>query len=71
MLQVPPEVLWERIPGVTQQDVERWRAAADEADPMRQLVAVTAGDRTPPVPAPEAEAEAETEAEAEAESAGA
>lgn len=25
MLGVPPEELWERIPGVTQQDVERWR----------------------------------------------
>jgi hypothetical protein len=61
MLQVPPEVLWERIPGVTQQDVERWRAAAEAGDPMRQLVAVTAGSRTPPVPAPEAEAEAEAE----------
>lgn len=69
MLQVPPEMLWERIPGVTQQDVERWRAAAEAGDPMRQLVAVTAGDRTPPVPAPEPEPE--TEAEAEAESAGA
>jgi len=54
---------------VTQQDVERWRAAAEAGDPMRQLVAVTAGDRTPPVPAPEPEPE--TEAEAEAESAGA
>lgn len=37
MLQVPPEVLWERIPGVTQQDVERWKAAADKADGMGQL----------------------------------
>ena len=71
MLQVPPEMLWERIPGVTQQDVERWRAAAEAGDPMRQLVAVTAGDRTPPVPAPEPEPETEPEAEAEAESAGA
>lgn len=37
MLQVPPEVLWERIPGVTQQDVERWKAAADSGDPLTQL----------------------------------
>lgn len=45
MLQVPPEVLWERIPGVTQQDVERWRAAAETADPMRRLAAVVDGRR--------------------------
>jgi hypothetical protein len=31
MLQVPPQELWERIPGVTQTDVKRWKAAADEA----------------------------------------
>lgn len=37
MLQVPPEVLWEKIPGVTQQDVERWKAAAAEADSFAQL----------------------------------
>ena len=37
MLQVPPEVLWERIPGVTQQDVERWKTAADSGDPLTQL----------------------------------
>lgn len=27
MLEVPVDQLWERIPGVSQQDVERWRAA--------------------------------------------
>jgi hypothetical protein len=27
MLGIPPQELWDRIPGVTQQDVERWRAA--------------------------------------------
>lgn len=37
MLGVPPEVLWERIPNVTQQDVERWKAAAKEADAFEQL----------------------------------
>ncbi|WP_289008937.1 phage portal protein [uncultured Thermomonospora sp.] len=40
MLQVPPQVLWERIPGVTQQDVKRWLAAAAQADPMAQLNAM-------------------------------
>jgi len=31
-LEIPPEVLWERIPGVTQQDIERWKAAQGERD---------------------------------------
>lgn len=37
MLGVPPEVLWERIPNVTQQDVERWKAAAERGDALGQL----------------------------------
>lgn len=37
MLGVPPQVLWERIPGVTQQDVKRWQAAADKADALGQV----------------------------------
>lgn len=41
MLQVPPQELWERIPGVTQTDVQRWKSAADQAakdaDAMNQL----------------------------------
>ena len=31
-LEIPPEVLWERIPGVTQQDIERWLAAREARD---------------------------------------
>ncbi len=37
MLGVPLEALWERIPGATQQDVERWKQAAAEGDSFRQL----------------------------------
>lgn len=37
MLNVPPEMLWDRIPGVTRQDVERWRARAAEGDSIGQL----------------------------------
>lgn len=41
MLQIPPQELWERIPGVTQTDVARWRKAAEkaakDADAMEQL----------------------------------
>ena len=39
MLGVPPEELWERIPGVSQQDVERWKATAKENDALGQLTA--------------------------------
>ncbi|TDD97634.1 phage portal protein [Actinomadura rubrisoli] len=42
MLGVPPEVLWERIPNVTQQDVERWKAAAEKGDAIGQLNKIVA-----------------------------
>jgi hypothetical protein len=37
MLDVPPRALWERIPGVTQQDLARWAALADERDDLAML----------------------------------
>lgn len=37
MLGVPPEELWQLIPGITQQDVERWRVAAKQKDAIAQL----------------------------------
>ncbi|WP_435601354.1 phage portal protein [Streptomyces sp. C10-9-1] len=37
MLGVPAQELWEKIPGVTQTDVERWKKAADTLDPMMRL----------------------------------
>ncbi|EFC79237.1 phage portal protein [Parafrankia sp. EUN1f] len=37
MLGVPPAELWELLPGVSQQQVERWRAAAAEGDAFAQL----------------------------------
>lgn len=40
MLGVPPQELWERIPGATQQDVERWRKAAQDGDAFSQLTAM-------------------------------
>src|SRR5690606_27206231 len=54
MLMVPVEELWERIPGVTDQDVERWREAASRADGLRALADVlarqgeSAGTEVPP-----------------------
>jgi hypothetical protein len=40
MLGIPPQELWERIPGVSQQEVERWKAAAKEGDAIAQLARV-------------------------------
>lgn len=37
MLGVPPQELWEKIPGVTQTDVERWKQTADQGDSMGRL----------------------------------
>lgn len=37
MLNIPVQELWERVPGVTQQDVERWKAAAAEGDAFANL----------------------------------
>ncbi len=37
MLGIPPQELWERVPGATQQDVERWKATAETSDAFRGL----------------------------------
>lgn len=37
MLGVPPAELWDRIPGVTQQDVDRWKATAAEGSAFDRL----------------------------------
>lgn len=53
MLGVPAEALWERIPGVTSTDVERWRSLAQENDGLAQFAATLerqateAGDQQP------------------------
>jgi len=39
-LGVPPQELWEKIPGVSQQEVERWKAAASKEDAISQLTSV-------------------------------
>lgn len=38
MLGVPPQVLWGRIPGVTNADVEDWKRVAAEGDPLSDFV---------------------------------
>ena len=52
MLGVPAQELWTRIPGVTQQDVERWKAAAQTQDAFGQLSAILDKHAQPPAPAP-------------------
>lgn len=36
-LQIPPDMLWERIPGVTRTDIRRWKEARAKGDAMAQL----------------------------------
>ena len=52
MLGVPPEELWEKIPGISQQDVERWKAAAKEGDALGQLNTIVAKQTALPVEPP-------------------
>lgn len=40
MLGVPPQELWERVPGVTDTDVERWKATAATNDTLGGLAAM-------------------------------
>lgn len=37
MLGIPVEELWERVPGVTQQEIERWKATAAKGDALGRL----------------------------------
>jgi hypothetical protein len=37
MLQVPPQELWEKIPGVTRQDVKRWQETWKAGDPVQEM----------------------------------
>lgn len=37
MLGIPPQELWERVPGATRQDIERWKAAAEKGDAFKVL----------------------------------
>lgn len=37
MLGIPPQELWERVPGATRQDVERWKRAAQQGDSFAVL----------------------------------
>ena len=55
MLGIPVQELWEKVPGVTQADVERWKAAAAQGDSFAQLNAMLdrqAATLTPPTTTP-------------------
>jgi hypothetical protein len=55
MLGVPPQELWEKIPGVTQTDVERWKLAAHEGDAIARMNDIIGKQMSPqlsPVAAP-------------------
>jgi hypothetical protein len=52
MLGVPPQELWEKIPGVTQTDVERWKATAEQGDSMGRLNGIIEKQMTTPELAP-------------------
>lgn len=57
LLEIPPDALWERIPGVTDQDIALWREMRAERNPMAELAAMmgqpVAGERPAPEPAAE------------------
>ncbi|MFH0243602.1 phage portal protein [Streptomyces sp. HK10] len=57
MLGVPPQELWSFLPGITQKDVERWKAAADDGDALASLAALMdtpePGAQQPPATPPQ------------------
>jgi len=58
-LQVPVEALWEKIPGITDQDVTYWKSLRESGDVMGELVAQITRQTTPPpeeTPSPDTKA---------------
>ncbi|WP_055693378.1 phage portal protein [Streptomyces prasinopilosus] len=55
MLGVPPQELWEKIPGVTQTDVERWKTTAEQGDSLSRLNGIIEKQMSQLEPAPAAE----------------
>lgn len=48
MLEVPVRALWERIPGVTQTDIERWESMANERDVFAEIATMLEQDQPGP-----------------------
>lgn len=53
MLAVPVEALWERIPGVSQQDVDRWKTLAEQGGGLEALMRELAAGQTSPSAGPQ------------------
>ncbi|MEU4568673.1 phage portal protein [Micromonospora sp. NPDC023956] len=51
MLGVPAEAAWERIPGVTDQDIERWKGMAASGDGLKALAEALTRQSSTPAPA--------------------
>jgi len=49
MLSIPPKAMWEKFPGVTDQDLQRWKAMAEEEDGLRDAAEAEAVP-VPPTP---------------------
>jgi len=54
LLGVPPKALWEHIPGVSQQEVEQWKATAQEGDALANLTAMLERQSAPASATPSA-----------------
>jgi hypothetical protein len=51
-LEIPPEALWEKIPGTTMQEIRGWKALRAEGDAMGQLTGLLDKQAAVPPPAP-------------------
>lgn len=52
MLGIPPQELWERVPGATKQDVDRWKSAAESGDAFANLATMLDRQSNGSTPAP-------------------
>ena len=48
MLGVPPEAMWERVPGITQDELERWKTMAAQGGSLEALMRELAAGQTSP-----------------------
>lgn len=59
-LQIPPEALWERIPGATRQEIRRWKTLREEGDALAGLTSLLDRQAAPPVADPSQERRTES-----------
>jgi len=55
MLGVPPQEIWQMIPGTTKDDIDRWKATVESGDAFKQLSAILErqnANGNQPAPAP-------------------